>query len=510
VLCRPCEPFREWFDELLAQGRAAALAAPAGPLWLVAERVAVARALFPDAATSPPLALPESLRHAPVPDEDAALALLLRGHLDVLGPTTAAALAEASGLDETRVLRGLARLEGEGFALQGRFDPRAAAGAEEFCARRLLARIHVYTRERLRSETRPVSAQDYLRFLLAWQQVLPESRREGRRGVLAAMEQLQGLEVAAGAWESAVLPARVAEYKREWLDALCLSGELCWGRLGLREPAEPERAGARRAQPSRVTPIAWARRDDLPWLLAAVRGAARAEPPADGAAAEVWRELESRGALFEGELAAATDRPAAEIESALWELVSRGLVHADGFEPLRLLLGARRAAARASAGARARLRRRLARGGGRWAPLAAPDATLDRDELAEAVAEQLLARWGVVFFDVLARESLALPWREILWALRRLEARGLVRGGRFVTGFAGEQYAQPGAVEALARVRRAPRRGEVVRLSAVDPLNLAGILTPGPRIPAQPHRAIVFRDGIPEEDGAVTAGAFAS
>jgi len=510
VLCRPCEPWREWFDALRAQGRAATLDAPAGPLWLVAERLAVARALFPDAAPRPRLALPGSLRHEPMPDEDAALALLLRGHLDVQGPTTAARLAEESGLDETRVRRGLARLEGEGFALQGRFDPRAA-DAEEFCARRLLARIHVYTRERLRSETRPVTAQDYLRFLLAWQQVLPDSRREGRRGVLAAVEQLQGLELAAGAWESAVLPARVAEYKREWLDALCLSGELCWGRLGLREPgSEPEREGARRAQPSRVTPIAWARRDDLPWLLAAVRGAARPEPPADGAVAEVWRALESRGALFEGELAAATGRPAAQIESALWELVARGLVHADGFEPLRLLLGARRAAARASAGARARLRRRLARAGGRWAPLAAPDATLDRDELAEAVAEQLLARWGVVFFDVLARESLALPWRDILWALRRLEARGLVRGGRFVTGFAGEQYALPGAVEALARTRRAPRRGEIVRLSAVDPLNLAGILTQGPRIPAQPHRAIVFRDGIPEEDGAAATGAFAS
>ncbi|HVH18901.1 MAG TPA: DEAD/DEAH box helicase [Myxococcota bacterium] len=511
VLVPPCEAWRPWFDDLVHAGRATTIESPQGPLWLAAERLGAARALFPDARVVPELALPDSLRRLPVPDEDTALALALRGHLDALGPTTAAELATRSGLDATRVERGLARLEGEGFALHGRFDPRAAADAREVCARRLLARVHAYTRERLRSETRPVSAQDYLRFLLAWQQVLPESRREGRRGVLAAAEQLQGLELAAGGWEGAVLPARVAEYRREWLDALCLSGELCWGRLALRDPAGANGDSARRVQPSRATPISLVRRDDLPWLLAALRADARPEEPTEGAAADVWGALGARGALFEGELTALCSRTQVEIEEALWELVGRGLVTADGFEPLRLLLGTRKlAGARASASARARLRRRLARAGGRWAPLGAPDATLDRDELAEAVAEQLLARWGVVFFDVLARESLALPWREILWALRRLEARGLVRGGRFVTGFAGEQYALPGAVEALARTRRAPRRGESVRLSAVDPLNLAGILTPGPRIPAVASRWIVFRDGIPEEEGAPSASAHAS
>jgi ATP-dependent Lhr-like helicase len=473
----------------------------------VAERLPVVEALFPGAPLAPRLALPERLRALPPPDEDAALAETLRGHLDALGPATLPELARASGLDAARVERALARLESEGFALRGRFDARRRDGEVEYCARRLLARIHAYTRERRRRETRPVTAQEYLRFLLSWQQVLPEARREGRRGVLAAIEQLQGFELAAGGWESAVLPARVAEYKREWLDALCLSGEVAWGRLGLRENADPARSGS----PSRATPIALARRDDLPWLLSAVRGEGVPEAPADGPAAELLSLLRERGALFAGELASASERSAEVVEAALWDLVARGLVSADGFEPLRLLLGTRRAnAGRAAAGARARLRQRLARAGGRWAPLACADTTLDRDELAEAVAEQLLSRWGVVFFDVLARESLALPWREILWALRRLEARGLVRGGRFVTGFAGEQYALPGAVEALARSRRTPRRGEPLRLSAVDPLNLAGILTPGPRIPALPNRWIVFRDGIPEEEGGARVGAEAS
>jgi ATP-dependent Lhr-like helicase len=510
LLARPCEAWRPHFEALCAAGRAAELAAPEGLLWLAAERLAAVRALFPAARLVRELSLPESLQ-VPEQGEDAAIAQALRGHLDAWGPSTADELARQSGLGAAQVERGLARLEAEGFALQGRFEPGLPEGAAQWCARRLLARIHVYTRERLRAATKPVAAQDFLRFLLSWQQVLPESRREGRRGLLAAVEQLQGFELAAGAWETAVLPARVAEYRREWLDALCLSGELCWGRLGLCYPGLPA-AGARQASPSRVTPIALARRDDLPWLLAALRGGAAPEPPAAGVAARLLELLESRGALFEGELAAATGRPAQEIEAALWELVSRGLVTADGFEPLRLLLGARQqAAGRTSPSARARLRRRLARAGGRWAPLGVPDTGLDRDELAEAVAEQLLARWGVVFFDLMARESLALPWRDVLWALRRLEARGLVRGGRFVSGFSGEQYALPGAVEALARTRRTPRRGELLRLSAVDPLNLAGILTPGPRVPAVASRWIVFRDGVPVEEGApVALGASAS
>jgi ATP-dependent Lhr-like helicase len=353
-----------------------------------------------------------------------------------------------------------------------------------------------------------------MRFLLRWQHASPGTWREGRRGLLAIVEQLQGFELAAGAWEESVLPARVAGYAPAWLDALCLSGEVVWGRLALRAaPAEGETPGRGGAVPSRATPLAFACRDDLPWLLAAARGGAEPTGPGPGAAHDVLACLREAGALFEGEILARTGRLPVEVEEALWDLVSRGLVSADGFGAVRALLARRssdRERRRTKPGsARARLRRRLRDAHavpGRFALLPGAAAGEEREALAEAVAEQLLARWGVVFFDLLARETLAVPRREIFWALRRMEARGTARGGRFVTGFTGEQFALPGAVEALRQVRRRPRDGETVRLSAADPLNLAGIVTPGPRIPALRGHSIVVRDGIPAAAASAASG----
>ncbi|MGH0028794.1 MAG: DEAD/DEAH box helicase [Myxococcota bacterium] len=500
VVTRPREAWRDAFDALLAQGRATVAETPSGPLWCAAERAPWLAALFPSAPTRPDVVLPASLAASVV--EDDALADCLRGHLEGAGPCTVADLDAATGLGASRVERGLARLEAEGFVLRGRFDPRRDAGEVEFCARRLLARIHVQTRARLRREIEPVTARDFVRFLLRWQHVLPETRREGRRGVLAAVEQLQGFELAAGAWEPEVLSARVAGYRREWLYALCLSGDLTRGRLSGREPGE----GARRGSPSRATPITLARRDDLPWLLAAMRGAAPAVE-AEGPAAEIDALLRERGALFHGDLARLCDSEAGEVEAALWELVGRGRVTSDGFESLRLLLGSRQRRGAGSrmerAGARDRLRRRRARAPaeGRWSRLEEP-ASAEPDALAEAVAEQLLARWGVVFYDLFATEGFAVSWREVLWALRRQEDRGLVRGGRFVTGFSGEQFALPGAVDALRRTRRLPATSEPLVLSAVDPLNLTGSVAPGPRVPAQASRRIVVCDGHIEEAAA--------
>jgi ATP-dependent Lhr-like helicase len=498
VVTRPRPDWTAWFEVLRRDGRAALADTRAGALWTAAESAPALRALFPDARLLPEPRLPADLDA--IVEEDDALAETLRGHLDGLGPCTAVELDTATGLGAARVERGIARLEAEGFVLRGRFDPRRA-GEGELCARRLLARIHAHTRERRRREIEPVTARDYVRFLLRWQHVAPESRREGRRGTLAAIEQLQGFELAAAAWEPKVLAARVTGYRSDWLDALCLSGEVAWGRLGRRE-APDATPSARRSAPSRVTPITLAARDDLPWLLAAHRGLEEPAPPTEPTAAALYEELARRGALFHGELARAIG--ADDVESALWELVGRGLVTSDGFESLRRLFGERRSPRTGrGAGARARLRRRPARGPseGRWARLPEP-VQPEPDELAEAVAEQLLARWGVVFFDVLARENLAISWREILLALRRLEARGLVRGGRFVTGFSGEQFALPGAVDALRRTRRLPPDGNAVVLSAVDPLNLAGILTPGARVPALASRRIEIRDGVIEEAGA--------
>ncbi|TDJ15170.1 MAG: DEAD/DEAH box helicase [Deltaproteobacteria bacterium] len=509
VVRRPDLRWEPWFDSLVREGRAARLATPSGSLWLAAERKFAALALFPEARTEPEISLPEPLASQPRPGSDEAAAEALRGHLDALGPVTLRQLTELTGLQPIHVEQGVARLELSGFLLRGWFEPDRA-GSEQLCARRLLARIHIYTQERLRREIEPVTAQDLMRFLLRWQHVAPETRREGRRGVLAVVEQLQGFELAAGSWEEAVLPVRMAGYRPEWLDDLCLSGEVAWARLGVRDPAGDEEIDAGRggAVPSRATPLSLAVREDLGWLLQSVRGSQVPREPGPGAARDLLETLRLRGALFFSELVTQTGRLPVEVEQGVWDLVSRGLVTADGFHSVRALLGSREAAGRGF-GRRPRRRRGLRRGGrgrvgkeGRWSVLApsvlsSNGADADAEELAEAVAEQLLARWGVVFRDLLTRENLAVSWREILWALRRMEARGIVRGGRFVTGFSGEQYALPGAVDALRRTRKLPRNGEIVRLSAVDPLNLVGIVTPGPRIPAVRTRQVVYRDGLP-------------
>jgi ATP-dependent helicase Lhr and Lhr-like helicase len=489
---RPRPEWAGWLEELAAAGRAVAL--PAG-LWCATERVPVLGDLYPAART---VAMAHLARVKPM-DSETAAAEMLRGHLDVSGPCTAEELARATALAGPAVDLALIRLETEGFALRGRFtDPD---GAEEFCARRVLTRIHAYTRQRRRREVEPVTARDFVRFLLRWQHVTPDTRREGSRGVLAVVEQLQGFELAAGAWETAVFPARVTGYRREWLDEVCLDGGVAWGRLSVRGEADelPRRAGA----PSRATPVTLTIRDDLPWLLRAARGEHRPAEPGPGSTSDVLDVLRQRGALFPPDLESLTGRLPAEVEEALWDGVARGLVTADGFRAVRTLF-ARRAAQNAPG------RRRLRRGSqlssrtaGRWSLLPEPPADCDPDDLAEAVAEQLAARWGVVFRDLLARENLAVPWREVLWALRRMEARGTICGGRFVPGFSGEQFAHPDAEGMLREIRKRPRTGETVVLSAADPLNLAGIVLPGPRIPAVATNTVTYVDGALKEGSAL-------
>jgi ATP-dependent helicase Lhr and Lhr-like helicase len=484
---RPAPQWQEWFDSLVAAGRAAEICGPDGVLWCATERSVVLAPLFPDwaAAASPAAALKAM-------EPETVAAEMLRGHLDVSGPCTAAELARVTAVGGPEISLALVRLETEGFALRGRFtDPD---GPEQWCARRVLTRIHAYTRQRKRREVEPVTAQDFMRFLLRWQHVTPDTRREGSRGVLAVVEQLQGFELAAGAWEKAVLPARVTGYRKEWLDEVCLDGGVAWGRLSVRD--EPEELPSRGLTPSRATPITLMIRDDLAWLLRAARGDRRPVSPGPGRTRDAIDALAERGALFQTDLATMTGRLPGEIEEALWDGVARGLFTADGFRAVRSLF-AQRALAQTSLG-----RHRLRRGGqlasrtaGRWSLLPEPAADCDPDELAEAVAEQLAVRWGVVFRDLLARENIAVPWREVLWAFRRMEARGTISGGRFVNGFSGEQFAHPDAVGLLREVRKQPRDGETVRLSAADPLNLVGVVLPGPRIPAVATNSVSYTDG---------------
>jgi ATP-dependent helicase Lhr and Lhr-like helicase len=500
-VARPLAGCAALFEALVSEGRALGVTAGAGLLWVPIEHRPAVEATWPAARFEPDRHPPHGAARRQ--DPEAFAATVLRGHLDATGPTTLGEMAARTGLDASTLRVALGRLEHEGFALRGHFDP--ALPGEQIGSRRLVARIHAYTQERLRREIEPVTAQDFLRFLLRWQRVAPGTQLSGRRGVLAVVEQLQGFEAAVAAWEPAIVSARISEYKTEWLDAVCLSGDVVWGRLSTRAAAEPLRGAAL----SRATPITLAIRGDLPWLTHAARGDVTPPLPT-GDALRVVDRLRDGGALFFNELVRDTQLLPAQVEDALWDGVARGLVTADGFAPLRSLLSPasrrpgrpdprRRGLRRGASGA--------PRSEGRWALLPAPGPVEDRDALAEAVAEQLLSRWGVVFRDVVAREILAVPWREIAWALRRLEARGVVRGGRFVTGFVGEQYALPGAVEALREVRRRDRTGEIVRVSACDPLNLVGILTPGARVPALRANVVVFRDGLPVEQTRDRVGA---
>jgi len=487
-----------WFEELVGAGRATTIEVGEG-LWVATERVPMVLAAFPGASCRPAVTIPERERARTWSREDA-IRELVRGRLEVVGPTTAPDLGRVLGIPEADIEFGLGALEQEGFVLRGRFTP----GVEglEWCERRLLARIHRYTLDRLRREIEPVSAAEFMRFLFRWQRLTDETRASGPEGLAAVLDTLDGFELAAGAWEGDVLPARVAEYDPLWLDGLCLSGEIAWGRLGGARSAEWG-VGNKKGGPIRTTPIAIFRRERGEVWRSVAEGAEPAALPLSHAGRAVFDVLTERGASFFGDLVNATGRLRTEVEQALGELVSWGLVVSDSFAGLRALLvpSDRR---RPLGGYRRR--GRVAPFGvetaGRWS-LVRRRSLLPPDQLAEAVAWMFLRRYGVVFRRLLERETLLVPWRDVLRVYRRLEARGEVRGGRFVGGFSGEQYALPEAVGTLRAVRREtgngkrPTTGELVAVSGADPLNLVGIITPGDTVPALATNRILYRDGVP-------------
>ena len=462
VAARPRPEWAEDFETLVNARRAFEARGPVGVLWAATERRPEVEALFRGVRFVPDHPLPPGLAQVLDPEAaDEAAVTGVRGHLDVSGPVTVDDLAAATGLAPSSVTIALEALRGRGFAVSGQFEPERG---EQWCARRLLARIHGYTRERRRAAVRPISQEEWQRFLESWLHAAPGTRRQGRAGVAEVIEQLQGFELPAGEWER-LFAARVESYRPEWLDDLCLSGEVMWGRLSVVEPAadtddpaagEPRRSGK---TPSRRTPITFMLRQDLPWLLQAHRGAVAPAEPNAGSGREVLDALRGQGALFHAELQTITHRLPTEVEEGLWDGVARGLITADGFNAVRSLLHARTRFARRQRPARrpgSRGRRGTWRQGveGRWTLLPAMQPADEIEELAETVAWQLLLRWGVVFRDVYLKERLAIPWREILWALRRLEARGLIRGGHFVTGVSGEQFAEESTMP-LLRARRA-------------------------------------------------------
>ena len=493
------ESWRSWLGELAAAGRAFPLAprppeggdgvAPLPPeggeetsppsggrgeraLWFAAERAGTVYAAYgPDSGGGA---------------RDDAVADLVRWRAETSGPFSVAELADAIALDEESVARAMLRLEADGVVLRGRFRPGAAG--EEFCDRRILARIHRSTIGRLRREIEPVPAASFIRFLLEWQHATPGTRLSGDAGLVEAAEQLQGFEAAAAAWEGALLPNRLADFHASTLDALTLGGELAWGRFARRAGPPPA------AALSRNGPVTVAVREDVPWLL----DAPDVDAEFTGAAADVLRFLEETGASFLPDVVRGTGRLPSEVEDALWLLVAAGRVTADGFGALRGLISGvgKRVQRRSRFSRRGRAASPAARTGSRWSLLRAPSAPAPED-VAELRAAQLLRRYGVVMRELLAREPMAPPWHQLARVYRRAEARGEARGGRFVAGLIGEQFALPEAVDALRAVHRREPAGEIVRVSACDPLNLVGVLTPGPRIPAVVGNDVHYRDGAP-------------
>src|SRR5579875_2060461 len=458
----------------------------AGGCWVATERIAAAR----------------SIEH----DDDAAAECVF-GHLAVAGPVSAerlvadgplpSGLVRGAPLSAGRARSALARLEGAGSAIQ--------LTGGEWCARHLLVRMHAASRSRRRSRVEPASIAQFVQFLARWQHVAPGTQLEGRSGLLGVIEQLAGYEAAAGAWERHLFPARVVGYEPSWLDELCLSGEVAWGRLAPRGLGSDPTARRGGATPSSATPLAFARREDLGWLLAAVRAGEQTAEPSVGAAADLLAVLRSRGASFRADLVSATGRLPSEVDEGLWDLVARGLVTADAFSAVRQLLRARPSRPRAGPPQR-RLARRRARTGsgvgeGRWS-LMPSDVQPPTDELAEAVASQLLERWGVVSWELWSQESFRVPWRAVIGALRRFEARGVALGGRFVAGLSGEQYALGEAAQLLASVRR-DQVDETVVVAGSDPLNLTGAVLGGARVPAVRNRMVSFRAGVVVEEHAL-------
>jgi ATP-dependent helicase Lhr and Lhr-like helicase len=467
------------FEALAAAMRAARLVTPEGSVILPAERSHEWRALHPGVRLEPEVTRPlRAGESGELPSREEALRELARGRLEMSGPATAHELARALLVSPHDAEAALAALEAEGFVLRGRYRPEAT---EEFCERRLLARIHRLTLGRLRREVEPVSSATFMRFLFRFHGAARGHRREGVEGLNAVIAQLSGFEAAASSWEDDILPLRVERYEPGWLDTLCLSGRVMWMRRSGKSTA------AKRSGPVRTTPLAMMPRADLPIWLAARDD----EPPAalTANAEELLSALRTRGASFFDELAKTAGLLRAQAEEALGELIARGLVTADSFSAMRTLL--------TPTEKRKRMRQYrhdlgLA-GAGRFSLVTCSDEPASVEDIAEA----LLRRWGVVFRRLLERETGLPPWRELVRVYHRMEARGEIRGGRFVSGFSGEQFALPDAVTALRALRKESPSGALVSISGADPLNLLGIVVGTERLPATASARALFRDGVP-------------
>ena len=484
----PCDKWSCFLEQLQQQRRATRARVEDRYFWVAAEKLSSFRVLYPDAELQP---LIDSAERESLTADDARLAMVT-GWMMHLGPTNTEQLATMLHQQANEIDIALLRLEAKGLVLRGKFALRDSS--TEWCDRRLLARIHRLTLGTLRKQVQPATPAQFMRWLGRWQHLAPGTQLSGERGLLEIVRQLQGFEIPANAWERQILPQRLRDYDPAHLDHLCLTGAVGWGRLSP-HPAtlEATAGGTRRVVPTSVAPVTFFLREESDWMPPA-----RHQDPGElqrclsPAAVEVFTYLLGRGASFFADIVRGTGRLKAEVETALWELVAAGVVTADGFDNLRTLISPKR-----NHGSAAR-NRRPRHSSGRWTILN-PEPARDHNATLEAACRMLLDRYGVVFRELLARESVLPKWRELLLTFRRLEDRGEVRGGRFVSSFIGEQFALPEAVESLRAIRNAPPAEETITVSAADPMNLVGIIVPGERVPAISGNLVSFRDGAAVE-----------
>lgn len=477
---RPVPEWQSFFDELVREGRALIV----DGVWISATRPNVL----------------DELR-----EDDEAAAMLISAHLEAAGPVTIEDLTaerplgagplRGAPLTVLRAATALAALEGRGYAVK--------VGLNKWCTRQTFQRLNARARRRRRHDHGAVSIASYVNFLSHWQHVAPGTQLTGRDGVLEVIRQLQGMEIAAGEWEHSILPTRVADYDPRWLDELCFSGEIGWVRLSPKTVADDAGRGA--VTPSASTPLTLAQRDELPWLLRATRHKTPMNEPQVGPAADIFNALVANGALFRSDMRDAVGtRLPTEIDEGLWDLVARGYVTADSFHAVRALLRAKRPSS-THRNVNSRLVRGVHRaptstgsGEGRWSLVRTPEGELTRlelEDLGEAVATQLLLRWGIATYELFDREGFAVSWLYVGRALRRMEAQGQIVGGRFVEGLQGEQYAHP---EALALLRSNPAVVPI-EIAACDPLNLTGGILAGTRVPARVNKRVRIDAGRGEE-----------
>jgi len=479
-----------FFGELIEGRRAAVLHHDGRRFWIAAERLPQLRAVYSQGAViEPPISPPAEMALEEWSSEDA-LVELLRGRLEHTSPQTASALAELFRLPVDSVQEALSRLESEGFVLEGKFSRDASE--IEWCARHILARIHQYTLSRLRREIEPVSSADFMRFLLEWQRVEAEDKGEGPDSLLAVIEQLEGFEAAAASWESDILTARITDYDPAWLDLLCQAGRVIWARI-----SRPKQIIGRPGVATvRQTPITFLKRDNLPSWTGYLEREIDA-PQLSTNTETVYQYMVSHGASFFADIVRGTGLLPSMVQESIGELVASGIATSDSFIGIRTLL------VRANTNREEAKRRKRSsqffgmENAGRWSLIGRAGGVADGPSSEEMFARKLLARYGVVFRRLLERESPAPAWRDLLRIYRRLEARGEVRGGRFVAGFSGEQFALAEAVSRLRAKRRRDPTGRLTSVSGADPLNLIGITLPGGRVAQHASNRILYRDGIP-------------